>query len=269
MARPTSASLIALALLSLSTAQQGRSPLDRFPQDRPPRDDGTPQADAPEYGKDIFGRNVPLKGDPYGPLQGLWQLVDIDDPELPRSSREHEGYLLVHGKALAFELHVQWSDAHYRGVLFFSRGRWDPADVFQTGIHQFQLDRLGNLRTTALIGSYLDEEDRLAWEDAGATREYQLEVSDNSLTLVRPDGARYDFARHRSAIGSQLDFFGAPGVGERDVFGRKRRAPEEGTDIFGRDPSGATPDIFGRDRPVSGDGDGDEQGGDGTDDRDE
>lgn len=251
MPRFASQSLIALLLLGLSVVRQ----------DDP----------APEYGKDIFGRDVPLQGDPYLRLQGLWQLVDIDDPDLPRPSREHEGYMLIHGRSLALELHVQWSDARYRGVLFFARGRWHPADVFQTGIHQFQLDRLGNMRTTALIGSYLDEEDRLLWEDAGTVHEYRVEVFDNSLSLMLPDGGRYDFARHRSPSDSQLDFYGGPSAGDRDIFGRRVREQPEGTDIFGRDRSGATPDIFGREgqgKVNAGGSGGEQSGGDPDDDGD-
>ena len=94
-------------------------------------------------------------------------------------------------------------------------------------------------------------------------------MTDNTLTLYLIDGARYDFARHRSAVSAQQRFFGSPSPGERDIFGRQHTEPSEGTegtDIFGRDTSGATPDIFGRSRqdpPVSGDDDDEPEGGGG------
>jgi hypothetical protein len=64
------------------------------------------------------------------------------------------------------------------------------------------------MRTSTVIGSYVDVIAGLAWEHPGRTREYQVELAGSRLTLRRSDGRTFVFER-------LLD-----GSARRDIYGR-------------------------------------------------
>lgn len=205
-------SLTTLVALVLSATALVRS------QD-PARGTGEPRGTDPvqdegAVARDLFGRPAPDQGSVYEELQGAWQLVAIDDPELPVDGRSLHGMLLVSGQFLAIEIHVAWDDAEGNAI----------EDAFQTGFHEFAMDRYGTIQMLSLIGSFLDEEEELDWEAPGTVREFRAVTDGAFLTLSRPDGSSLKFVRRRPRVGQSRDIFGRTSDGSaiegRDMFGR-------------------------------------------------
>lgn len=177
-------------------------------------EEGDPRDEGP-VARDLFGRAARSSDDIYELLQGAWQLIALEDPQLDSQGRSVAGMMVVSGQFLAIELHVAWDSSD--GIPL--------DDDFQTGIHEFVLDQSGKLTLISLIGSYLDDTLLLEWEQPGMVREFRMITDGAFLTLMRTDGSALKFVRRAARVGRS-----------RDIFGRTQR--EEGVeidrDIFGR-----------------------------------
>jgi hypothetical protein len=153
-------------------------------------------------GRDIYGR--PLKGnasDVATGILGCWQLVDIDDADLPAFGRTQAGFLLITEDFLALEIHVAWEE----------EGEAVVDEDFQSGIHEYHLDATGRLVTTGLIGAFLHPEDyELTWEPPAEQRRFYVDLAGSVLSLRRDDGSRLSFNRRRPS-----------GRGSKDIYGRE------------------------------------------------
>lgn len=180
--------------------------------------------DIADLGVDIYGRPLARDGEnPYLQLQGCWQLFEFDHPELPVDDLTAVGNMLITDHFLALEFHVEFpSEPDFFGELFEL--------VFQSGIHEYQIDQLGQLRTSSLIGAAVSPDRELLWQPGGDVREYRIEFRDNTLTLTNDQDARFSFIRVRPSL-VEPGFFG--NTDDRDLFGRKIRvpssAPEDGS----------------------------------------
>ena len=192
------------------------------PQPLPSQQEQAPPAEPPRDSR-LFGRTAGRDAELIEKLQGMWQLLHIEDPNLPPEGRSHHGFLMVSGQFLAIEVHVAWDD----------EDGYPLEDAFQSGMHEFEIDRVGRLRTVSLIGSFLDEEEELDWEVPGTPRDFSVSLTGNFLTLARSDGSTLDFARRLPRTGHAKDFFGrqieAP-AGSTDVYGRGRSPKKEDGD---------------------------------------
>ena len=143
---------------------------------------------------DIFGRPIPeeQKDKLLDSMQGAWQLLDVDDTELPEEDREMSGFLLVSGNFLSIEIHISWEEFD---------------DAFQTGIHEFRLNEAGELLASSMIGSYLDADDELEWERPGLMRRFNVAITGDVLSLTRDDGSRFEFIRRNRRRFFANDFF--------------------------------------------------------------
>lgn len=134
-------------------------------------------------------------------LQGAWRLVEFHAPTLYPQARKDVGYCLFAGSSMSLEMHLGWmSDAVNV-----------EAKTFQSGTHNFDLDDQGFLRTSSLIGAFVNRVGELQFESPGTSRTYKVTLSAGRLTLARTDGQTLAFERMTD---SKLD---------RDFFGRKRR----------------------------------------------
>ncbi len=194
------------------------------PVDAPRPEDGDPDIQDPSLGlpelepaRDVFGR-VTANGSEalISGLQGGWVLVGVDDPLLPPDGRSQEGMLLVSGSYMSLEIHMTWYDQVGEPL----------EDAFQTGVHEFQLDGPDRISTTSLIGSYLDEDDALEWEDPGYTREFQVTLAGDRLILARDDGSSLEFRRRRSQRAQIPNIYGVR-PGGTDIFGNPIEEPTQ------------------------------------------
>jgi hypothetical protein len=142
-------------------------------------------------------------------IQGAWRLIEFQTASLPSKSRKDVGYCLISGSCLSLELHMGWMP--------------DPATIqgrgFQSGTHTFEIDDEGQLRTSTLIGAYINRASVLEFDRPGYARTYTVTVANNQLSMARADGQTLVFER-------MLDV-----MQERDFFGRpKREAPKSNVD---------------------------------------
>ena len=134
-------------------------------------------------------------------LQGAWRLVEMHSPTLYPQSRKDVGYCLFAGTSMSLEMHLGW----------MSDAASVEAKTFQSGTHNFDIDDEGFLRTSTLIGAYVNRVGELEFESPGTSRSYRVTLVSGRLTLARADGQTLAFERMTD---SKLD---------RDFFGRKKR----------------------------------------------
>ena len=170
--------------------------------------------------RDIFGR--PMNAEPHHDLlmnmQGAWRLVEIEDELLPLAGRSHYGYVTFADRFMAVELHMRWA----------TQGGETLEDAFQSGIHEIEFIAPARMRTTTLIGAYLDEWEQLEWEIPGFNREFEVTTNGDRLELRRDVGSKLIFRRQSIGRGVFTDVFGVP-QGTRDnvdIFGAPMPEPE-------------------------------------------
>lgn len=229
-----------LAPLALTCALLGPTASDPFPNpDGPPapqdpvgqdeRGKGEQQDDEEEFRRDIFGRQRRVPAGERGPLEGAWQLLDIDSENYPRAGRDAWGYMLVSDGFLALQVHAIWYEDEIKEFL---------NDSFESLIGEYVFVTSGILQVRTLAGAFLDDVEELDFEAEGTMREFRAQLDGGALTLQWGNGETLTFGRRLPLARTQWG---------RDVFGRRRTVDRQ---------RGA--DIFGRERRLSGDREGDE-----------
>lgn len=132
-------------------------------------------------------------------MQGAWKLVELRAPDLYAQARQDVGFCLIAGNCLSLELHLGW----------VRDGERIEARTFQSGMHTFEINDEGQVKTSSLIGAYISRSSALEFEPPGATRTYGVALAANRLTLSRPDGQVLVFDRMLDAQQGR-DFFGRP-----------------------------------------------------------
>jgi hypothetical protein len=173
-----------------------------------------PQEDEPTLGqRDIYGRPIGQNANDnlLESLQGAWRLMAIQDEFLPISGRSHQGYMTFSGRFMAIEIHMRWTETTGEVV----------EDASQSGIHEIDFIGPARIRTTTLIGSYLDDEEILEWEVQGFGREFEVDVKGDRLVLTRDVGSQLIFRRQTSGTGILTDIYGVGegARGDTDIFG--------------------------------------------------
>ncbi len=134
-------------------------------------------------------------------LQGAWQLVDLQSPQIDKARRSDVGFLIVAGHYLSFELHVGWQQA--------GPSRRPPLGSLHAGTHRLHLGPGARLALTSLIGTMIDSRGKTRAEPPGTQRLFNVEVLDNRLTLDRLDGYILTFVRMAESR-QERDFYGRP-----------------------------------------------------------
>lgn len=141
-------------------------------------------------------------------MQGPWKLAELNLPADSGALRSDAGFCIISGDYLSIELHVGWVGESRNLV-----GR-----TFQSGMHHFEIDDTGRIRTSTLIGSFIAKDGALDFERPGTARSYHAAVAANRLTLTRDDGQVLVFSRVFST------------EPRRDIFGRERKSrPAKGS----------------------------------------
>lgn len=131
-------------------------------------------------------------------MQGAWVLKSIESPTIQKERRREIGYLLVADNYFSFELHISWNaaDDHQGPITSLS------------GTHAFEIDERMDMTARQVIGSTIDDQGVVVWEQPGRVRQYAVSCLGNTLRLTREDSAVFEFER---AAGT---------TGPRDIYGR-------------------------------------------------
>lgn len=152
-------------------------------------------------------------------MQGLWELKELDWPHLDGINSEFRGYCLVSGNHLDFEVHIglKDSDRKMRSVLL------------DCGLWRFEVGEANRTVMTALIGSFIDKDNRVAFREPDTQCRYEVVALGDQMIWRKEDGQRLLFARLLDRGGAQVDIYGRPlpdepDAGEKDT---QKRAPRK------------------------------------------
>lgn len=132
-------------------------------------------------------------------MQGAWVLRNIDSPTIEKARRREIGYLLVADNYFSFELHISWNSAD---------DRLGPRTSL-SGTHKFDIDERMELTARQVIGSTIDDQGVVVWEQPGRVRKYTVSCSGDKLRLTREDAAVFEFERAPESTGPR-DIYGRP-----------------------------------------------------------
>lgn len=126
---------------------------------------------------------VPRKavGDVIDQMQGAWRLVELRSKKLPIERRQEAGYCIVSGIYMSLEIHVGW----------MGQENLIAGADFTSGMHRLDLTSDHRVRTSSLIGSYINENGKMEFEQPGKARTLAVTFNGTRMTLEREDGNRY------------------------------------------------------------------------------
>ncbi len=162
------------------------------------RQDGPPAQTPPEQGqepdtprqeRDIFGRIRTLRPGTRSPIDGVWQLLDLDVEGYPQHGRSASGYLMIQEGHMAFQMEASWDQ---------EEGDDGLEDGYQAFVAQYK--QVGNvLSCMTLMGAYLDEEEEeFEYEEPGMMRRFEVTVDGSFLTLTWSEADVMTFGRLRT-----------------------------------------------------------------------
>jgi len=133
-------------------------------------------------------------------MQGLWKLRELDWSNLSGLSSEFRGFCLVSGIHLNFEVHIGLKDSDQK-----------LNDVMlDSGLWRFEVSEGGRLTLTALIGSFIDKDNRVAFREAGTQCRYDVVAVGEQMVWRKTDGQRLVFERMNDGGPPNVDAFGRP-----------------------------------------------------------
>ena len=132
-------------------------------------------------------------------MQGAWRLTKMDSPVLDVQNRQDVGFLLVAGNYFSFELHFGWVAPHGQST----------QRAFTSGTHRFEIDERSRMVARSVIGSAIDDQGRILFEQPGRQREYAVDCSSGFMKLTRDDGTKFEFERMVDTK-PKRDFYGRP-----------------------------------------------------------
>ncbi|HED66530.1 MAG TPA: hypothetical protein ENJ09_13370 [Planctomycetes bacterium] len=122
-------------------------------------------------------------------IEGAWTLLVFDTPEEVVEPEDFRGY-------------AQFHDGYCTLILigaepvrdFFGD---DTAYTFLSGAYRYRIGESGTLQLSSVVGfDNLDEPGALSFHTGpDATREYEIQLTDNSLRLREPGGDTFEFRR--------------------------------------------------------------------------
>jgi hypothetical protein len=145
-------------------------------------------------------------------MQGVWRLERLvaSDREIPQDPEV--GYMLVSGSYFSLEIHGDWYMENARIVDLREPTKTENVltGTTQTGIHRFEIDSAGTMKTSSLIGTAYLADGAYEFEAPGTEREYRVHVAGDFMRLTAFEGRELTFRRV------------SHGAQERDIYGRLR-----------------------------------------------
>lgn len=124
-------------------------------------------------------------GDTIDQMQGAWKLVDLQARLLPEDRRQEAGYCVVSGIYMTLEVHVGWMGPE---------GQVAGVDL-STGTHRVELVGANRIRSSSLIGSFINKNGKLEFEQPGKARNFAVVFVGTRMTFEREDGNKYVFEK--------------------------------------------------------------------------
>jgi hypothetical protein len=133
-------------------------------------------------------------------MQGLWILREFEWPHLEGLSSEFRGYCLVSDNHLDFEVHIGLKGPNEK-----------VNDVLlDSGLWRFEVAEANRMNLTALIGSFIDKDNRVAFREAGTQCRYEVLALGEQMVWRKEDGQRLAFDRLLDGAPPRVDVFGRP-----------------------------------------------------------
>ena len=132
-------------------------------------------------------------------MQGTWSLKDLDSPTLDKVRRQEAGYMVVSGIYFSFEMHMSWNTPDDRAAQRTSL----------SGTHRFEINDRSRMTASSIIGSSIDNDGRVVWEQPGMVRKYDVTCSGDTMKLLRDDGTALEFQRMVDSKAAR-DIYGRP-----------------------------------------------------------
>lgn len=194
-------------------------------------------------GLDVFGRRrSPRSGSARDRLIGCWQMTDLVISGSSAAGRQAQGVMVVTDGFLSLELHAAFAAAP---ALEVEAEGAPEADIHVSFSAEYSYGEAGQLVTSTIVGSYIDEQSGLLqWERPGYRREYKVTRRANELELSwGSEGEGFNrmlFKPRLPSLRGQRDIFGAVRGSkslddQRDVFGRRKKLGSGERDVFGRE----------------------------------
>lgn len=153
-------------------------------------------------------------------MQGLWTLREFAWPHLDGVSSEFRGYCLVSDNHVSFEVHIGLRDSQQR-----------PKDVLlDSGIWRFDVVEGGRMILTSLIGSYIDQKNRVEFREAGTQCRYEITARGEQMIWSKEDGQRLVFVRLTDFGPKRVDAFGRTIPEKKDEESKVEGAKGGGTE---------------------------------------
>jgi len=132
-------------------------------------------------------------------MQGAWRLAKYEAPAMEKKERHEVGFLLVSGNYFSFEMHLGWTTPNGTPL----------EQTFVSGTHRFEIDENSRLNASSVIGSSMDDDNRVQFEAPGRTRRYGIACNGTRLTLTREDNTVLEFEKIVDSR-KKLDAYGRP-----------------------------------------------------------
>ncbi|MBL8858748.1 MAG: hypothetical protein JNL28_09600 [Planctomycetes bacterium] len=132
-------------------------------------------------------------------MQGTWSLKSLDSPTLDKLRRQEVGYMVVSGIYFSFEMHMSWNTVDDRASRRTSL----------SGTHRFEINDRSRMTASSIIGSSVDNDGRVVWEQPGLLRKYDVTCSGDTMKLLRDDGTTFEFQRMADSKQAR-DIYGRP-----------------------------------------------------------
>lgn len=132
-------------------------------------------------------------------MQGTWRLMKLDSPTLDKQRRQETGFMLISGNYFSFEMHMSWTSLNNQG----------EKRSFISGTHRFEIDERSRLTANSVIGSAIDDDGRVLFEQPGHARQYDVTCAGTTLKLKRDDGTTLEFERLSDSKMTR-DIYGRP-----------------------------------------------------------
>lgn len=131
-------------------------------------------------------------------MQGVWTLREFAWPHLDGVSSEFRGFCMVSDTHVSFEIHIGLRDSQMR-----------PKDVLlDAGLWRFDVVEGGRMILTSLIGSYIDQKNRVEFRQEGTQCRYDITARGDQMVWSKEDGQRLVFARIAESGPKRVDAFG-------------------------------------------------------------
>ncbi|MBK7642632.1 MAG: hypothetical protein IPJ19_06205 [Planctomycetes bacterium] len=150
-------------------------------------------------------------------MQGLWVLRELEWPRIQGVPSDFRGFCLVSENHLNFEVHI--------GLKNQNQNLMDL--MLDSGLWRFEVGEGNRTVMTALIGSYIDQNNHIVFREEGTRVRYEVIALGDEMVWRKEDGQRLAFSRMLDGSAARVDIFGRPIPEEKKDEGDKSDAKKD------------------------------------------